>query len=69
MSCEIEIEKGSLPHRQGARRMAPHKSDAYRKEIEMLMENDMVERSKSPCSCGVVMSKKEGERISPKAVV
>ena len=49
--------------------MAPHKSDAYRKEIEMLMENDMVERSKSPCSCGVVMSKKEGERISPKAVV
>ena len=35
---EIEIEEGSVPHREGARRMTPNKSEACRKEIEMLME-------------------------------
>ena len=40
---EIEIEEGSVPHREGARRMTPHKSEACRKEIEMLMEYDMIE--------------------------
>ena len=32
---EIEIEEGSVPHREGARRMTPHNSEACRKEIEM----------------------------------
>ena len=32
---EIEIEEGSVAHREGARRMTPHKSEACRKEIEM----------------------------------
>ena len=41
---EIEIEEGSVPHREGARRMTPNKSEACRKEIEMLMEYDMIER-------------------------
>ena len=45
---EIEIEEGSVSHRKGARRMTPHKSEACRKEIEMLTENDMIEPSKSP---------------------
>ena len=44
----IEIEEGPVPHREGARRMTPHKSEAYRKEIEMLMEYDLIEPSKSP---------------------
>ena len=57
---EIEIEEGSVPHREGARRMNPHKSEACRKEIEMLMEYDMIEPSKSPWACGVVMAKKKG---------
>ena len=35
---EIEIEEGWVPHREGARRMTPHKSEACRKEIEMLIE-------------------------------
>ena len=35
---EIEIEEGSVPHREGARRMTPNKSEACRKEIAMLME-------------------------------
>ena len=57
---EIEIEEGSVPHREGARRMTPHESEACRKEIEMLMEYDMIEPSKSPWPCGVVMAKKKG---------
>ena len=57
---EIEIEEGSVPHREGAKRMTPHKSEACRKEIEMLMEYDMIDPSKSPWACGVVMAKKKG---------
>ena len=55
---EVEIEEGSLPHREGARKMTPHKSEACRKEIQMLMEYDMIEPSKCPWACGVVMAKK-----------
>ena len=60
---EIEIEEGSVPHREGARRMTPHKSEACRKEIEMLMEYDMIEPSKSPWACGVVMAEKKGGQL------
>ena len=57
---EIEIEEGSVPHREGARRMTPHKSEACRKEVEIIMEYDMIEPSKSPWACGVVMAKTKG---------
>ena len=57
---EIEIEEGAVPHGEGARRMTPHKSEAYRAEIEMLLEYDMKEPSKLPWACGVVMAKKKG---------
>ena len=57
---EIEIEEGSVPHREGARRMTPHKSEACGKEVEMLMEYDMIEPPKSPWACGVVMATKKG---------
>ena len=57
---EIEIEEGSVPQRERARRMTPHKWKACRKEIEMLMEYDMIEPSKSSWACGVVMAKKKG---------
>ena len=60
---EIEIEEGSVPHREGARRMTPNNSEACRKEIEMLMEYDMIEPSKSPWACGVVMAKKKGGQL------
>ena len=57
---EIEIEEGSVPHREGVRRrMTPQKSEACRKEIEMLMEYDMIDPSKSSWACGVVMAKKK----------
>ena len=35
---EIEIEEGSVPHMEGARRMTPLKSEACRKEIEIIMQ-------------------------------
>ena len=60
---EIELEENAIPHREGARRMTPHKSDACRKEIETLLEYDMIEPSKSPWACGVVMAKKKGDQL------
>ena len=55
---EIEFEEGAVPYREGARRMTSHKS--CRAEIEMLLEYDMIEPSKLPWACGVVMAKKKG---------
>ena len=43
--------------------MTPHKSDACRKEIKTLLEYDMIEPSKSPWACGVVMAKKKGDYL------
>ena len=60
---EIELEENAVPHREGARRMTPHKLDACRKEIETLLEYDMIEPSKSPWACGVVMAKKKGDQM------
>ena len=58
---EIELEEGAVPHTEGARRITPHKLEACRAEIEMLLENDMIEPSKLPWACGVVMAKKKGQ--------
>ena len=60
---EIEFEENAVPHREGARRLTPHKSEACRKEIETLLEYDMIEPSKSPWACGVVMAKKKGDQL------
>ena len=60
---EIELEEGAVPHREGARRMTPHKSEACRAETEMLLEYDLIEPSKSPWACGVVMAKKKGGQL------
>ena len=57
---EIELEEGAILHREGARRMTPHKLEACRAEIEILLKYDMIEPSKSPWACGVVMAKKKG---------
>ena len=57
---EIELEEDAVPNREGARRMTPHKSEACRAEIELLLGYDMIEPSKSPWACGVVMAKKKG---------
>ena len=59
---EKELEESAVPHREGARRMTPHKSDACRKEIETLLEYEMIEPSKSPWACSVVMAKKKGDQ-------
>ena len=55
---EIEPEEIAVPHRDGAGRMTPDKLDAYRKEDETLLDNEMIEPSESPWACGVVMAKK-----------
>ena len=60
---EIELEENAVPHREGARSMTPHKSEACRKEIETLLEYGMIEPSKSPWACGVVMAKKKGDQL------
>ena len=57
---EIELEEGAVPHREGARRITPHISEECRAEIEMLLEYDMIEPSKLPWACGLVMAKKKG---------
>ena len=60
---EIELEESAVQHKEGARRMTPHKSDACRKEIETLLDYDMIEPNKSPWACGVVMAKKKGDQV------
>ena len=60
---EIELEESAVPHRDGARWMTAQKSDTCRKEIETLLEYDMIEPSKSPWVCGVVMAKKKGDQL------
>ena len=60
---ELELEESKVPHREGVWRMTPQKSDASRKEIETLLEYNMIEPSKSPWACGVVMAKKKGDQL------
>ena len=43
--------------------LTPHKSDACRREMKILLEYDMIEPSKSPWACGVVMAKKKGDQL------
>ena len=43
--------------------MTPSKSDACGKERETLLEYDMIETSKSPWACGVVMAKRKGTKL------
>ena len=61
---ELELEESAVPHREGARRMTPHKSDACRKEIETLLEYEMMEPSKSPWAWGVVMAQKKSDNYA-----
>ena len=60
VELEIELEEGTVPHKEGARRMTPHKLEACRAEIERLLKYDMIEISKSPWASGVVIAKKKG---------
>ena len=60
---EIELEESAVLHREGARRMSPNKLDACRKEIETLLEFDVIEPSKSPWAWGIVMFKKKGDQL------
>ena len=48
---------------QGGGCMTPNKSDACRKEIETILEYDIIEPSKSPWACGFLMVKKKGDQL------
>ena len=61
---ETELGEGAIPHREGARRKTPHNSEACRAEIEILLEYDIIEPSKSLRACGVVMAKKKGGNLA-----
>ena len=61
---EIELEESAVPHRELAKRMTSNKSDACGKETETLLEYDMIELSKSPWACVVVMAKNKGDQLS-----
>ena len=63
IGCCNVLEESAVLHSEGARRMTPNKSDACRKEIETLLEYDLIEPSKSPWVCGVVMAKKKGNQL------
>ena len=63
VELENELEEGAVPHREGARRMTQHKSEACRAVIKMLLEYDMTEPSKLPWACGLVMAKKKGKQL------
>ena len=60
---EIVLEEAAIPHREGARQMTPHKLEAWRAKIEMLLEYGVMEPSKSPWACGVIMAKKKGGNL------
>ena len=60
---EIELEESALLHKEGATRMTHNKLDACRKEIETLLEYDMIEPSKSLWACRVVLAKKKGDHL------
>ena len=61
---EIELDESAVPQREGARRMISNKSDACGKETETQLEYDMIEPSKSPWACVVVMAKKKRGQLS-----
>ena len=60
---EIKVEEGAVSHGKFARHMKPHKSEACRAETEMLLEYDMIEPSKSPWACVVVIAKRKGGKL------
>ena len=43
--------------------MTPHKSEERQAEIKMLLHYELIEPSKSLCTCGVVMAKKNGAQL------
>ena len=60
---EIEIEETAVPHREEARRMTPHKADASRKEIETLLDYDVIKPYKQPRVWGEVMTKNKSDQL------
>ncbi len=59
----VDLEEGAVPHREGARRMAPFKAEKANEKIRHLLSLDLIEPSYSPWACGNVMAKKKGNQL------
>ena len=60
---QIDLIPDAVPHREGARKMAPWKADQANEEIRGLQQLGLIEPAQSPWACGVVMAKKKGNQL------
>ena len=58
-----EVEPGSTPHREGARRMSREKAERANQEVCNLLALGMIQPSLSPWASGIVMVKKKNGEL------
>ena len=59
----VEVEPGAIPHREGARRVSPEKTERANQEVRNLLFLVMIQPSLSPWASGVVMVKKKNGEL------
>ena len=61
----VELEPVAVPHREGARRMSPEKTERANREVRDLLALGMIQPSSSPWASGIVMVKKKTGELPP----
>ena len=59
----VEVEPGAVPHREGARRMSPEKTERANQEVRNLLALGMIRTSLSLRASGIVMVKKKNGEL------
>ena len=59
MEHKIDLQPGSVPWKEGPRRMTPLKTEKANEEVRELIHLGLIEPSDSPWACGIVMAKKK----------
>ena len=59
----VEVEPGAVPHREGACRMSPEKTERANQEVRNLLALGMIRPSLSPWASGIVMVKKKNGEL------
>ena len=59
----VEVEPDAVPHREGARRMSPDKTERANQEVRDLLALGMIQHSLSPWASGFVMVKKKNGEL------
>ena len=59
----VEVEPNVFPHREGARRMSPEKSERANQEVRNLLALGMIQPSLSPLASGIVIVKKKNSEL------